>query len=313
MGNSKKTRVKVAAALSGIALIVSAIAKTTGSLELLVRKLTELPLSVISIVVVVFFGVCVYFLVRGLLPRSELLQPQALVIDPDNRDHLKGREELIAELLTAVRSPLVFVDGESGSGKSALIRTGLLPELKKEKTLLPLYIRTYGSDWDSGPQEACISALWHELDHVQRTTVGLTTVDDLRKHLWTATTPGLLARIQNELGITPILIFDQFDDYQNSHRDRFLKDGKRLDVAGLTDSNTFWAGIYAELRRGVVRCLFSTRSDMYADLECVRFDLPQKFCVLPLESAYINALLEEMVTRHGNDEVIANPGAGWEA
>ena len=49
-----------------------------------------------------------------------------------DRDHFFGRDELIAKLFEVVnRSNLSLVLGASGSGKSSVIRAGLIPELKK--------------------------------------------------------------------------------------------------------------------------------------------------------------------------------------
>ena len=49
-----------------------------------------------------------------------------------DRDRFFGRDKLIARLFEAVnRSNLSLVFGASGSGKSSLVRAGLIPEFKK--------------------------------------------------------------------------------------------------------------------------------------------------------------------------------------
>ena len=49
-----------------------------------------------------------------------------------DRDHFFGRDRLIARLLEAVnQKSLSLVLGASGSGKSSLVRAGLIPEFKK--------------------------------------------------------------------------------------------------------------------------------------------------------------------------------------
>jgi hypothetical protein len=69
---------------------------------------------------------------RGFSRKSRLLQPERLLIDPDNPDHLRGRTDEIRWLREAVAArPLVFLEGESGCGKSALIRSGLIPALRE--------------------------------------------------------------------------------------------------------------------------------------------------------------------------------------
>ncbi|NNJ84552.1 MAG: hypothetical protein HKP13_06405, partial [Gammaproteobacteria bacterium] len=67
---------------------------------------------------------------HGLSRKSWLLRPEALRLDPDNPEHLRGREEDVKRLFYAVSTlPLVFLEGESGAGKSALIRAGLIAAL----------------------------------------------------------------------------------------------------------------------------------------------------------------------------------------
>ncbi len=62
--------------------------------------------------------------------RSVLQRPEALRLERGNRDHLIGREDDIENISRLCREqPLVFLEGESGAGKSALIQAGLLPSL----------------------------------------------------------------------------------------------------------------------------------------------------------------------------------------
>ncbi|MDJ0692573.1 MAG: AAA family ATPase [Xenococcaceae cyanobacterium MO_188.B32] len=57
-----------------------------------------------------------------------------------DRDHFFGRDRLIARLLEAVnQKSLSLVLGASGSGKSSLVRAGLIPEFKKSLTSQTFY------------------------------------------------------------------------------------------------------------------------------------------------------------------------------
>ena len=57
-----------------------------------------------------------------------------------DRERFFGRDKLIARLFTAVnRSNLSLVLGASGSGKSSVVRAGLIPELKKSLELSKFY------------------------------------------------------------------------------------------------------------------------------------------------------------------------------
>ncbi len=59
----------------------------------------------------------IWLIIRGLADKSRLERPERLLIDPDNPDHLRGRADEIRQLAGAVAAqPLVFLEGESGSG-----------------------------------------------------------------------------------------------------------------------------------------------------------------------------------------------------
>ena len=78
--------------------------------------------------VLLLFGL--WPLLRSLLmPGSRLLQPDRFSIRAEERRHLKGREDEINELSDLCEHQLlVFLEGESGAGKSALARAGLVSE-----------------------------------------------------------------------------------------------------------------------------------------------------------------------------------------
>ncbi|MFI8933293.1 hypothetical protein ACIG3E_37200 [Streptomyces sp. NPDC053474] len=68
--------------------------------------------------------------------------------DPEDRDRFHGRDDLVAELLALTgRRRLTAVVGASGSGKSSLLRAGLIPALQE------------GASWDGGPRVAAIRVL----------------------------------------------------------------------------------------------------------------------------------------------------------
>ncbi|GAA2263713.1 hypothetical protein GCM10010232_64510 [Streptomyces amakusaensis] len=60
----------------------------------------------------------------------------------EDRDHFFGRAELVAELLELTRrGPFAALVGASGSGKSSLLRAGLVPALQEEEGAVPAVIR----------------------------------------------------------------------------------------------------------------------------------------------------------------------------
>lgn len=120
---------------------------------------------------------------RGLLPFAER-----------DRDRFRGREVEVAALAALVEQPdfrFGVLYGESGSGKTSLLRAGLVPRLW-ERGLAPLYCRLHAGQ---------IEAL-HEA---------------IRRQTGLAVDPGLPAAdalrcVAAELGTRVVVVLDQFED-----------------------------------------------------------------------------------------------------
>jgi len=154
---------------------------------------------------------------------SILVDIDELRIDPDNPEHLIGRKDRIEQLMKLCHgSRMVTLVGEAGAGKRAMVRSGLIPELADDPSLIPFYIDTWGQEWAKGPQTALNNAVWN----------GLT--DEHRDSLELSVKPGtvelfdVLHSMENRIGRAPLLIFDQFDDYQARHRHRFLSVDRQI-------------------------------------------------------------------------------------
>lgn len=239
---------------------------------------------------------------RWLAPPSTLRKPSALDI---GCKYLRGRDTDLDNLLGRLKDfPLVWLVGESGAGKSSLLVRGLVPRLEEEKSFFPVYLEHWGADWQEGPCEGLCRTLNETLDEPAREKLGLKeslTVDQIGS---------VLGRIKAKLAQTPILIFDQFDDYQTRHWKRFLRGDERklVPVSTLRRENTFWKDIAGLLEAGKVRCLFVTRADMQWGLECVRFGEPEIYPLDRLGRAYASELLDEITA----DDVVAAPERGWD-
>ncbi|NUO78671.1 hypothetical protein HUU05_01220 [candidate division KSB1 bacterium] len=167
---------------------------------------------------------------HGFTRRSRLLRPEALLLKSHKAEHLKGREEDIERLLKLCREhALVHLVGESGAGKSALQQAGLCPKLREDNVgVLPIYIEVWGQDWEAGPRSALTEVLGQVLSELNRQTPNLNTLDN--EYLFAT-----LKRCRPSLRRTPLLIFDQFDDYQTRHRDRFLSSRQRTWLGAIED------------------------------------------------------------------------------
>ncbi|MEO1391572.1 MAG: WD40 repeat domain-containing protein [Cyanobacteria bacterium J06634_5] len=102
--------------------------------------------------------------------------------------------EAIANRLAQPRYPIVVIHGQSGVGKSSIIRAGLIPTLSKliseGRTTLPLFIDTY-SDWLSQLQQTLTASADASAQDI---------ITQLKRH-----TQSKYQQI--------VLIFDQFEDF----------------------------------------------------------------------------------------------------
>ncbi|WP_133513220.1 ATP-binding protein [Candidatus Thiosymbion oneisti] len=278
-----------------------------------------LPVVLVLSLLLVVGGI--WLVIRGLASKSRLLRPERLLIDPDNPDHLRGRDVELRRLAEAVTAqPLVFLEGESGAGKSALVRSGLIPALldppgaRPARTMLPIYLNSYGGDWAQSLQERLVDAFWHQLGQDLRRQLAIENRDALHGQLLSAPSSPLLKRIRTELGWIPLLIFDQFDDYQVANRKHFLRDGRWIKADGLVTANPVWERIEQEIERGSLHLLFITRRDLVAGLEAVRFGNPECYALDRVESAFIGVLLDDLTVPVSKDQpVISHPNAGWDS
>lgn len=312
----------VAGGLSAASAVLLAWPTNHQSIEGLLASLhlpSALWLTPVMSGVLLLFGISLLW--QGLSPKSRLLWPEALLIDPDNPDHLRGRTDEIRRLSQAVMThPLVFLEGESGSGKSALVRSGLIPALRNppgeslDPSVFPIYLNSYPDDWEDGLYERLVNAVWRQLGVELRQRFAISERSGLQSRLLPANSPSLFKRIREELGLIPLIIFDQFDDYQVANRRQFLRDGQWITTAELSEANWIWRRIGEELKHHALHLLFVTRRELSGGLEAVRLATPNSRFLDRLEPAVITALLEQLVTPKADGRrVICNPTAGWES
>src|ERR1700733_5796421 len=111
-----------------------------------------------------FFGVAVLIVVllhlwsrRGWV--SRLVDPDALRLDLKPPEHLVGRAEDLELLNKALDHPLVFLVGESGTGKSALLRAGLKNYTETRQRFIPIYLDLSDLEWGQGALQALTQAV----------------------------------------------------------------------------------------------------------------------------------------------------------
>jgi hypothetical protein len=241
--------------------------------------------------------------------RSTLSRPGAFQLPRDELPKLVDREIDVAKLVDfCLTNRLVFVDGESGVGKSALLRLGLPPALEKQHPeILAAYVRDLdaGGDWEQAAYSSVEQALREKLNDKKRPKgreYVLDTIERLRKK-----------------GQTPLLILDQFDDYRSNHMSSFLKDNKWLNPDELCDSNNFWKDLREQLQKETIRVIIATRTDADAQaLRAVQFLGRSEAKLIPrLASHSVREMADDLVRSysavHPGENVISNPEATWPA
>lgn len=206
----------------------------------------------------------------------------------ESRAYFYGRDEEVAELSRRVQRKLLTVlFGQSGLGKTSILRAGLVPRLRGQG-YCPIYVRIdYGPDAPE-PAEQIKLAIARMARHAGEWTQSGVAVAG--ESLWEF----LHHRddvLRGESGetLTPLLIFDQFeeiftlaqsDDFGRARAARFIEEladlvenrpPKELE-ARLNDDET--AAERFDFSRGDYRVLIALREDYLAPLEGLKRSMP---------------------------------------
>jgi hypothetical protein len=300
---------KTVQTLSGWLLAVSGLVACLGELTGTINKVIQIPPAA-------SWGIAGFLMVVGAAllvprrPRSKLLRPQALQLNPDRRDHLLGRDKDIKELCeVCAANSLVLMDGESGAGKTALVHAGLCPYLREANRLLPIYVKDLsGPDWVENPKRALTDAIRNALTEEENHRVG--------KELSDRNPFPFLEAVEKGLGLKPLLVFDQFDDYQTQHEQLFKPNGRPnwLTPAELVEANPYWKRIKKMLDEKAVHCLFVVRNDAALGLTSMHLlTSPGSFSVARLYPAVVGELLSKLTEPPAKElPVVSHPESDWE-
>ena len=241
--------------------------------------------------------------------RSVLLRPEALRLERANPAHLFGgpaREDIDQLVRLCREEPLVFLEGKSGAGKSALLQAELVPALKGHPGLLPIYVESLaGSDWERDPRIFLVTALWSALDDVSRERM------ELKAAPAANVARAALETVSETLGRTPLVLLDQFDDYQLRHHERCLARKTWLKPGKLAELNGFWRDLRELVASGSIHLVVVTRTDTAAGLTSVRFAEPETYRLDRLNSLFVGPLLAELAKDQDGQKVIGDPDYGW--
>ena len=242
---------------------------------------------------------------------SKLADPESLKLDPRSPEHLIGRRDDLARLLVALADSLVFLVSESGCGKSALLRAGVMHDPGFTERFLPIYIDMSPLDWETQPLRAVREGFARALP------------DDFpdRARLTPDSDPQAFAEAfldcYRRLLRRPLLLMDQFDDFQANprHRDRFLPPETRVwrGPGAIEPDNAFWRMLRHCLAADTVSLIVACREDAAMGLESLRFqsDIPP-FALPRLERGLVRTIIDRVTERPADKPaVIENPAGGW--
>jgi hypothetical protein len=299
--------VAAASIVSGAMIAIGSVFENFAKTTIILQKFDSWQLGIISFPLLI---IAAWSFVRFRRKQSILIKPDRLRLDRKNPLHLKGRDGDLDSLVPLVQSArLTFLQGWSGAGKTALLSAGLLVRLRDIPSILPIFVESLvGDDWEQDPRRFVAAALTTAISEILS--------PDQRKKLFpdNVVAPDsvmdALGQVFSALGRMPLVLLDQFDDYQTRHLDKFVVDNSWLKPEALVARNTFWADLKALVDAGLIHCLIATGRDSAGGLESVRFCEPATYLVDALKARYVSDVINTLVNSDDNT-VVSDPACGW--
>ncbi len=302
------------ALVAAVGMAMSALTATVKGAADTVSVFKGLPTEARWFVAAVFLVLTVVFLLAALSRRSILLEPKRFLLSSENPDHLVGREEEMAHLARQCeRHRMVFLVGDSGTGKSSLARAGLAHGLLAEDSTLtghdfvPLVVDLSGVGWQRGLSLALARGLgklpedaWQALGGGERPAADAV-------FRWLRIRPAHAPR-------RLLLILDQFDDYLSVHRSQFYEETTLRRPREIEARNTDWHGLAELLRSGSVNVLVVARSEAAGSLPALCFVEDAAIArehLTRLPGNLVAPLLHRLSEPLNGQPVVSDPEFGW--
>jgi hypothetical protein len=238
---------------------------------------------------------------------STFHNPDAIRIILSSVSGRLGRDtdcQQLSHLLSRYRC--VALKGESGVGKSSLVRNALAESLAQTAES-PLFVIFSSSDWYDGID---VELAWSVLS--------LSSVNQaaIRQHAGVHAEPNpgdgvrLVQALHSITGRQILLVFDDFERYlrDNSHFLINPADGVQLDQTHLRDTNPFWKGIASLVEDKKARILYVCQEEVP---ECFMFGARPATgsAVKPLCRLKHNSL--RLILDRVERECVSNPAGTW--
>lgn len=299
----------IAAAATAISAFTDLVSKAAAA----VSGLKGLPIEARWFVAGVFLVLTIVFLVAALSRRSVLLDPKRFLLSSENPEHLVGREEEVARLARQCgRYSMVFLEGDSGTGKSSLVRAGLEHGLLTHSVLtghdfVPLVVDLSGVGWQRGLSLALARGLGKLPEAAWQALGGGDRPGAEAVFRWLRTRP---AHAPCRL----LIIFDQFDDYLAVHRSQFYDGTTRRRPQEIEARSKDWHSLAVLLRSGTVTGFVVARSEAAGSFPALYFveDTSITHEQLPrLRGNLVAPLLNRLSEPLDGNPVISDPEFGW--
>ena len=197
-----------------------------------------------------------------------------------------GRDEDTKNLTDLIlNSYQVWLNGDSGVGKSVLLQKAILPALK-ERNVEAVYLNSWRGDWEFAPASAILAKLNQGTDG------------------------DVLVQLEQVLAATPgrVIVLDQFDEFQIEHRDKFIPaHGQVISHAQLEASNRFFRILNSAIQAHRIRCVFVTRRDVEWGKRPVLSQEADEFFLKRLEKNVVEGEIVRIVP----DDAVEHPENGW--
>jgi hypothetical protein len=198
---------------------------------------------------------------------------------------IRGRQNDVEGLRKEIeRNKLVFVYGPSGAGKSTLLKLGVCRALYSSGLWLPVYLDSWGDDWVDGPLNSLASFVQLAIEQGLTPNQQNVLSSGVNRH----NVFEVLARVRSVSPRRPLLVFDQVDDYQTAHAEKFLDSETRrlITPEELQSRNEFWRNLAELLSRttdGETHALFAIRTDAKHGLAPLRLTNPTSPSEYPVD------------------------------
>jgi hypothetical protein len=180
-----------------------------------------------------------------------------------------GREKIIEDVIERLAcQPLVFVHGASGSGKSSLVRAGVLPKLARQH-------RRHGEEWRTFTMRPSGGPLWNlaeEFARLEHRADDIIRIDEIVRlfNRRGASLASVAGQIQGFASKRLCILVDQFEELFRFEREINREEAELFIELLIGEIDESGPPVPVNERQAKVHIVVTMRSEFLGD--CVQFD-----------------------------------------